>query len=129
MMHRMQADTCLMLATGICCATLSAVEEVLENGLIRESIGRRRYSSEAALETLGGAFEDACKTLQDFQEVFSRELQRPSAFLLAADLPGRPCVQISMKRRDHHGSVRFSPLGGRSCRSTYSSLYTWGAAA
>jgi len=39
----------------------------------------RRYSSEAALETLGAAFEDACKTLRDFQEVFSRELQRPSA--------------------------------------------------
>ena len=46
-----------------------------------------RYSSEAALETLGGAFEDACKTMQEFQDVFIRELKRPSAPPAATRVP------------------------------------------
>ena len=44
----------------------------------------RRYSSEAALETLGGAFEDACKTARDLADVMVHELKRSGArFALA----------------------------------------------
>ena len=43
-----------------------------------------RYLSEAALETMGEAFEDACKTLREFNSVFIRELKRPRVHLTPA---------------------------------------------
>jgi len=43
---------------------------------------QHRYSSEAALETLGGAFEDACKTARDLADVMVLELKRSGARFL-----------------------------------------------
>ncbi len=52
--------------------------------------GLLRYASEAALETMGAAFEDACKTLREFNNVFLRELKRPCAPLDPASDVGTP---------------------------------------
>lgn len=38
-----------------------------------------RYSSEAALETLGAAFEDACLTLGEFHRILHHQMSLPGA--------------------------------------------------
>ena len=38
-----------------------------------------RYSTEAALATMAEAFEEACTTMREFQDILVREMRRPGA--------------------------------------------------